>query len=325
MTEYRQVRAGEAAGSGPAEPHVAILMGTCNGERFIGEQLASIGRQTHKNWSLWISDDGSSDRTPEAIRAFAALHGAGRVHLLAGPRKGFARNFLSLACNDHIHADYYAFCDQDDIWFEPKLEVALAALRTSHGDLPSVYFGRTRSIDVEGREGAMSPLFSRPPGLKNALVQSIGGGNTTVFNTAARRLLRLAGADLDIPSHDWWTYLAVSACGGRVVYDPVPQVGYRQHGGNLVGENSSLAARISRLNLLLEGRFSRWLDQNLEALRRLGSSVTTANRMVIEHFGLARAERLPWRRLANLRRLGLYRQTLLGTLSLYAAAALNKW
>jgi hypothetical protein len=44
-------------------PGVTILLCTLNGERFLPEQLASIEKQTFKNWRLIASEDGSSDRT----------------------------------------------------------------------------------------------------------------------------------------------------------------------------------------------------------------------------------------------------------------------
>ena len=36
--------------------------------------------------------------------------------------------------------------------------------------------------------------------------------------------------------HDWWAYLVVSAHGGTVVGGNTPDILYRQHGENLVGE-----------------------------------------------------------------------------------------
>src|SRR4051812_27672539 len=42
-------------------PTVTIIMTTYQGERFLDEQLHSIATQTHRNWRLLISDDGSTD------------------------------------------------------------------------------------------------------------------------------------------------------------------------------------------------------------------------------------------------------------------------
>ena len=98
------------------QPHVAILMCTLNGERFLKEQLDSFTTQTHQDWTLWVSDDGSTDQTLEILRATQAEWGADRLKIVEGPRKGFARNFLSLACRAEIEAEYFAFSDQDDVW-----------------------------------------------------------------------------------------------------------------------------------------------------------------------------------------------------------------
>ena len=45
-------------------------MGTYNGQSFLAEQLLSIENQSHKNWRLFISDDGSTDATLTIAREF---------------------------------------------------------------------------------------------------------------------------------------------------------------------------------------------------------------------------------------------------------------
>src|SRR3546814_1588664 len=98
------------------------------------------------------------------------------------------------------------------------------------------------------------------------LVQSIAGGNTMVFNRSAHVLLQEAGDLLNLPSHDWWAYQLISGAGGRVYYDAEPNVLYRQHEANIVGSNSGISARLTRIRLLLGGRFHQWNEQTLHAL-----------------------------------------------------------
>ncbi|MGD9920301.1 MAG: glycosyltransferase family 2 protein [Variibacter sp.] len=313
------------AGRTRTEPHVAILMATYNGARFLTEQLETIRAQVYSNWSLWASDDGSSDATLATMEAFREVCDTNRVSILNGPRQGFVRNFLSLACNTAIEADYFAFCDQDDIWLPGKLERAVALLEDAPANEPALYTGRTEIMTENGVVTGLSPLFTRKPDLRNALVQSIGGGNTIVFNRAARDLLLLAGADLDVPSHDWWCYLAVSACGGHVIYDSQSCLRYRQHSANIIGENMSLAARMMRVEILLRGRFSRWIEANLDALRRLRPAMPPSHTALVAQFEALRRKRSGFARVAGMRRLGLYRQTLLGSISLHVAALLGKW
>ena len=111
------------------EPHssplICILMSTYNGGKFLSEQLESIDNQTHKNWRLVISDDGSSDNTLTIAKQFQDKWGSDRLEIRQGPQQGFCQNFLSMACDNTIRAGLYAFSDQDDIWMPDKLERAV--------------------------------------------------------------------------------------------------------------------------------------------------------------------------------------------------------
>jgi hypothetical protein len=143
-----------------------------------------------------------------------------------------------------------------------------------------------------------------------------------VFNRAARELLRMAGDNVSVVAHDWWAYILVSACGGRIHYDPSPTVRYRQHGLNQFGANRSVAAQASRLRQLLHGRFRGWVDANLAELQRVRHLMTPENRRVLDDFARARRHRL-LPRLRGLRQAGVYRQTLWGNLGLTIAALIS--
>lgn len=302
---------------------VTIVMCTYQGERFLSDQFRSIAAQTHANWRLYISDDGSADKTREIAEAFRAEQERNnRVVVVAnGPRRGFAINFLTALCASPKSA-YYAFSDQDDIWEAGKLSRALSFLEATSGR-PALYCGRTRIVDEAGRPTGLSPAFMRPPSFANALVQNIGGGNTMVMNDAARELLCAAGPDPDIAFHDWWAYQLVSGAGGQVYYDIEPWLLYRQHDTNVLGKNSSIANRIARLRFLFEGRLRGWTDRNIRALNRVRHLLTPQNRALLDAFAEARTKSTS-RRLAALRRSGVHRQTRLGNLGLIVAAIFNK-
>ena len=72
----------------PASLRVAILMGAYNGAAHLREQLDSIAAQTHPDWVLRVSDDGSSDATLAILADFAARFEPGRVEVRPGPRAG---------------------------------------------------------------------------------------------------------------------------------------------------------------------------------------------------------------------------------------------
>jgi glycosyltransferase involved in cell wall biosynthesis len=301
---------------------VAILMGSFDGARFLAAQLASIAAQTHAAWHLHVSDDGSRDATRAILADFAAGAGRGRVTLHEGPRAGFAANYLGLAGNPAIRAEAFAFADQDDVWHPDRLARGVARLAALPPAVPALTGGRTRLIDEAGAPLGLSPEFRAPPGFGNALVQSIAGGNTMLFNASAKRLFE-AVPGVAVVAHDWWAYQLVSGAGGTVIYDPVPAVDYRQHGANLIGGNQGLGARWTRMRMLMAGRLAEYTDLNLAALEAAAPLLTPEARATVALLREARA-RGPLGRLARMRRLALYRQTRGGTVSLWVATAAGR-
>lgn len=293
------------------------------GQRYLREQLASILSQTHQNWTLWVSDDGSSDDTHAILNEYRAKLGESRLLIHDGPSDGFAANFLSLACKASITADYYAFADQDDVWDQDKLACAIHHLQAVPNHLPALYCGRTRIVDVNNCDIGLSPLYTKPPRFANALVQSIAGGNTMMFNNAARRFLRKAGPAVKVVSHDWWAYMVVSGCGGRVFYDPVPKVRYRQHDTNLVGAKSGWSAGMVRLRMLFHGRFQNWNDINMDAIMTIYEHLTPENKATVDAFAKARSAPI-LTGLTSFKRSGVHRQTILGNIGIIIALMLKK-
>lgn len=303
---------------------IAILLCTHQGQRFLAPQLDSIHLQSRNDWSLYVSDDRSTDQTLEILGAYRNKWGDERLSVRVGPGQGFRANFLSLACAPDIQARYFAFADQDDLWDEDKLATATAWLDRMPANVPALYCARTRLIDEHDNTVGYSHLFQRPVTFRNALVQSIAGGNTMMFNVAARSLLMEAGCDIDVQTHDWWAYMVVTGCGGSVFYDLRPTVRYRQHGANLVGSNASLSGRYQRARKLLAGRFRNMNGRNLAALQRIRHRLTPENQVVLEEFERARQQGLAGR-VMGMRRSGVYCHTSLGNLGLAAATVFKKF
>ncbi|MFN3786332.1 MAG: glycosyltransferase family 2 protein, partial [Thiothrix sp.] len=249
-----------------------------------------------------------------------------RLFIVQGPRQGFVANFLSLAHNPAVHAEYYAFCDQDDIWEANKLQRALAYLQAVPADIPALYGSRARLVDVGNHELGLSAPFIRPPTFAHALTQNIACGNTMVFNHAAMLLLRTGGHKVAVVAHDWWLYLLVSGAGGRVIYDTYPSVRYRQHGGNAVGMKTHWLTRLLRWRMIrdvYQGTFRAGNTHHVQALQALRANLTPSNRLILDRFALARDNwLLP--RLWGFWRIGLYREPLGSHLGLIAAAILKK-
>ena len=303
-------------------PIVSILMSVHNGARFLAEQIESILLQSYKHFVLYILDDDSCDKSSAIIAEYIS-NNPEKIYYHKALNNNFRTSFLQLVCNEKINSNYYAYSDQDDIWEQDKLKVAVEFLQTIPKDTPALYCSRTTIVDKDNQTLSLSPLFKRTPSFANALVQNIGGGNTMVFNHAAKSLLENAGSDIKVPSHDWWTYMLVLGCGGKVFYDPNPYIRYRQHDANLIGANNSFGARLARLKMLLQGRFKQWSNQNIAALKIIEDQLTPANRTILNQFALARNKSLPLR-FVGVRGSGVYRQTTFGNIGLIVATILNK-
>jgi glycosyltransferase involved in cell wall biosynthesis len=308
----------------PDLPEVCILLAVYRGEPHLQEQLDSYIAQSHSNWSLVVSDDGTGDASAAILTAFQAGLPDHDITIRSGPARGFARNFLSLLQAAPPDVPYAALSDQDDVWFAQKLSRAVARLAALPADCPGLYCAPTMVCDAALVPLGPSPDFTRAPDFRNALVQSIGGGNTMVLNRAALDLVAGAAGEASDPvAHDWWLYQLVTGCGGQVIRDSEPVLYYRQHGNNLIGANLSAWASLSRILDLLGGRFRRWNDTGLAALAGPAHRFTPGARAIMAGFSAAREGRV-WPRLKALRASGVYRQSSLGTLALYIACALKR-
>lgn len=217
-------------------PSVAVLLSSYNGERYIEEQIKSIFNQESIAVTLYVRDDGSSDSTVAILKKLAAIYPSMVLDL--AHNIGFIESFFNLLYKAPEGFDFYAFADQDDIWLPSKLSAGAGALKVLRQDMPGMYCSRTEYVDASLAHLSCSPLYRKEKiGFGNALVQNIATGCTIVINPPARKLVvdKLPEKCL---AHDWWIYLVVSAF-GCVIFDDVPHIKYRQHGGNVIGASSS--------------------------------------------------------------------------------------
>lgn len=300
---------------------LAIILCTYNGEKFLQEQLESFAKQSFKDWHLYVYDDRSKDNTQKLVQDFNKNN---QVTFTKNEvAYGFAKNFLNGIANTSGDFDFYALSDQDDIWQEEKLKRAASYLKNIEKNVPALYCSRTTLVDIKANQIGHSSLFQKRPSFTNALVQSIAGGNTMVFNKAARNLIIKAGQDLDIISHDWFIYQLISGAGGAVYYDEHSEILYRQHGNNLIGSNNGFFARLLRIKMLLNDSFRNWNDKNIKALQSNVELLTKENQAKLALFATARKKTL-FPRIIGFIKCGIHRQTLLGNLGLIVGSLLNK-
>ncbi len=231
---------------------VLVLMSTYNGERFLEEQLATIFAQEGVSVSVLVRDDGSTDGTCRMLETWKRTH---CLDYICGDNVGAARSFF-LLLQQAPASTYYAFADQDDVWFAQKLRRAvdcIACQQTSAADgtgsqqPPCLYFANVDLTDAQGGFKQRSLPDTLHLTKQNALIESFASGCTMVFNDALRQTVCRHIPDENV-YHDRWLYLTAMFL-GTVVYDGTPVMGYRQHGANQVGtrtaqEKGSLLSRL---------------------------------------------------------------------------------
>ena len=306
---------------------ITVLLASYKGQKYLTAQLESILNQTTNPSALLISDDVSARDCGEFIATQGVLgDDVDKITVVDGPQRGVNANFAHLIQSAAL-ADgvLYAYADQDDVWLEGKLHAASAMLADgSLSTAPRLYAGRTMVCD-----GDLNPLFlskgmPRAASFQNALLESIAGGNTMVFNPATLKLLKTVDVAVH---HDQLTYMVVTACGGSVVFDDEPYVLYRQHGGNVIGANNGWFAKLYRLRRLLGNEFYGWATDNINALSVIRLEMTDENQKTFDGF-VRLHEMRGWHRcLARLflfKRLGLYRQRRLEHFGFMLAAFCGK-
>jgi len=302
---------------------IGILLALFNGEKYLIDLLNSIANQDYQNWILFVSDDGSTDHSLRILLRFREYHKNNKIIIYDGPRQGFAKNYLSLIRRTKNLCDYYAFCDQDDIWHKNKLSRALCFLELQSNSAPSLYGSSTRYISEDGDFLMNSFIFQNPPCFENAIVQNISGGNTMVFNQFASNLIARTPINNKLAAHDWWTYILVSGFTGYIYYDPTPSVDYRQHTAALVGENRSIRAKFFRVRKVLDGQYKNWNTENLNMLNYFENELPLKNKKTLIAFRNMRSQIL-FVRLFSYFSSEIRRQKFFDNLALLIAVFLNK-
>lgn len=218
---------------------VLILLSTYKGERFLDQQLDSLYAQVDIDFHILARDDGSGDATLGILHDYFNKYG--RMTIIEGENVGAACSFFALikyAIEELPRYDYYAFCDQDDVWYNDKLSRAVKCLEPSANPL-KLYFSMANLCDADNN------IIG-----KTALPRDIGY-QTVFFNNPALGCTQVLSYDLlcmglDVPYiigydtnkqrailHDAWIYDVASFTDAFMVCDDQPSMNYRQHGSNV--------------------------------------------------------------------------------------------
>ena len=216
---------------------IDILLATYNGEEYIKEQIDSILNQTYSNFRLLISDDNSTDKTLEIIRDYEKKDD--RIKVFENKENsGVIKNFEFLL--KQVESDLYMLSDQDDVWYENKIEETYRKLKEDDADLVFT--------DLEVVDENLNTIYSSMnnyKGLTNKINKTIGSYKLVYLYNVITGCTILSKKKfikeiLPLPNdtknllHDMWIGLVI-ALKGKISYLNKPTIKYRQHGTNEIG------------------------------------------------------------------------------------------
>lgn len=236
---------------------VAILLATYNGEKFIDEQLESLERQTYSDFTIFVRDDGSTDRTLDIVKERAKKSPDKYQIMEATPLHDPKKCFMWMLKN--VEAKYYMFCDQDDVWMIEKTKILMEVINNLQ--LSAMPDGVTSKkvaeaafepdpicvfsdmYVVDENRGAIASSFIEYIGrdinltdFSQVIIDNPASGNAMLFNKALRDIaISISDEDLArVEMHDAWV-AAIASCFGGLVGVDEPLVYYRQTGQNTLG------------------------------------------------------------------------------------------
>lgn len=220
---------------------VNVLLSTYNGEKYIKELIDSVLTQKDVNVILSIRDDGSTDHTIHIIKSYHDK----RIRLFRGKNLKPAKSFLKLL-RESEEADYYAYCDQDDVWYENKLSYAIQKLKAS-GEKPALFMSTYDVVDEKLNFMYRRDMeFQRPLRLETTILFRSPSGCVMVFNRQLRDVIKRS-APKHVRMHDFWTLLVALGIKADIITQDISLLKYRIHDDNNVGLEKNYIKRMKRL------------------------------------------------------------------------------
>lgn len=211
---------------------ISVCMASRNGENFIKEQITSILCQLDKNDELIISDDSSTDNTISVINSLTDSRIKLIQHIPKDKEHKYGNGFYYATANfenalNHASGDIIFLSDQDDLWYENKVNECVEELKRN--DLVLTNFS---IIDKDGKKQKDRFLSFNP--VNGSLLRTVATckmqGCTMAFKRSV--LDKALPFPNDLMLHDAWLCLIAKKY-FSVSYIDVPLIFYRRTGTNV--------------------------------------------------------------------------------------------
>ena len=236
---------------------VLVLLSSFNGALYLEEQLDSLLNQRDIDVQILVRDDGSTDATKEILVKYEST---GKLRWYAGENIGWRKSFMHLALSAPA-CQYYAFCDQDDIWMPNKLFEAVSKLENSNFKTDKHLYFSNLFFWKNGKNMGLVKRSTLNLSRQSCIYQNPAVGCTIVFNKELLDFIK-SRPFYDVYAHDFWFFLTAFFL-GDVVYDSNAYILYRQHDNNQIGIKKGLLSKwIKRVSNFIKANCNLERSQN---------------------------------------------------------------
>ncbi|MGZ4972913.1 MAG: glycosyltransferase family 2 protein, partial [Limisphaerales bacterium] len=164
-----------------APEEVSIIIPTYNRADIVAQAIESARAQDYPSKQIIVVDDGSTDTTPDVVKAFADIEYVRQKN--GGPAA--ARN----TGLKHVTANYVATLDSDDCWDTTYLSYAMESLRRYNAQ---IFFANWREAEADGSI-TCPDYFANVRRMQPYFALATQGGDDVPLNPQQCRKLFLGG------------------------------------------------------------------------------------------------------------------------------------
>ena len=230
---------------------VTVVISTYNGGKYLARQLDSIFAQEEVKVKVFVRDDGSSDNSREVLEQYQKEKQPENLLFSFEENCGWQRSFLK-ALLKAPDADYYAYSDQDDIWFPEKLKKCVEKLEKHNNTMPLMVHHDRKRVDAE-----LNPLPDtsikpdRPLNYQQAVLAE-QQGCAMVFNRTAKDMVCRYMPKAKVPHDQWVNTLCYYF--GEIYSIKSPLIYHIQYGNNTSTAGNVRGGQLQRFRTLLSGK-----------------------------------------------------------------------
>jgi glycosyltransferase involved in cell wall biosynthesis len=266
-------------------PQFSVLIPVYNREEFVRQSIDSVLSQTCSDYELIVVDDGSTDRTPNALNAYG-----NRIKVIRQSNQGSvaAKNKAASIAS----GEYFVFLDSDDI----LLPFALSTYKQIIAELnsPPILIAKMEWFEENlfPNDKIATPTASEVYLFRDYLSKTVSVSISFSVIVISRTLFkRMGGLKSESPSFDDLDFMLRVGTSGpcAIVKSPIT-VGYRSHPGNTCRVFDPMVRALSTIaEAELRGDYSGGSKRLIDRRAYIGSMAMTWVQRALQsrHIGLA--------------------------------------